>query len=285
MTNDTTTKKRELKPVEVGVGAGAAVITAFATSYLGTAGTLTGAALASVLGTVTTSVLRSSADRSAEQLRRTTARLRETHAGPPSPTDTRPVENDTQHPTGTHRTGIDSTGSIDPYGTDPVDPYGTHLFGALNPEGIQTPATVAEPEARGRRPRWMVLSAGAVIAFVAALALITGIESAAGKPLAALVGKESGGGTTLGRATGSDGGSSSTGTETTPSPTSTPTGDDGTSQSPSDGASTEPSAPQETPAPSGTTPSSVPSATEPAPTQAPTASPNSLTSESPKPTP
>src|SRR6266566_6167049 len=69
--------KLELKPIEVGVGAGAAVVTAFASSYLGIAGTLTGAALASVVGTVSTSVLRTSAQRTNESLQRSTSRLRQ----------------------------------------------------------------------------------------------------------------------------------------------------------------------------------------------------------------
>src|SRR5829696_10342868 len=76
------TTKTELRPIEVGVGAGAAVITAFASSYLGTAGTLTGAALASIVGTVSTSVLRTSAQRTNESLLRTTERLRQVIAGP-----------------------------------------------------------------------------------------------------------------------------------------------------------------------------------------------------------
>ena len=59
MAEKTSTTKTELKPIEVGVGAGAAVITAVATSYLGTAGTLTGAAGASIVGTGSTSVFRS----------------------------------------------------------------------------------------------------------------------------------------------------------------------------------------------------------------------------------
>src|SRR5215207_1899216 len=77
-----TPAKTDLRPIEVGVGAGAAVITAFASSYLGTAGTLTGAALASVVGTVSTSVLRTSAQRTNESLQKTTARLRRPLTGP-----------------------------------------------------------------------------------------------------------------------------------------------------------------------------------------------------------
>jgi hypothetical protein len=267
MSNETTTKKRELKPVEVGVGAAAAVITAFASSYFGTAGTLSGAALASVVGTVSTSVLRSSADRSAERLRQTTARLKETRTGGiPRPTDTRPVEGP----------------------ADDLDPYGTHLFGAPDPGVTGVPAAQGAAEVaadrseapadggrRSVRPRWVVLAAGATIAFATALVLITGIESAAGKPLAALVGRESGGGTTLGRATGSDSGSSSN-QDTTPSPSVTPTS--GSSPSPSqapNGSPTgEPSATTPAPSPSATTPApATPSATQPVPTQAPSNAP------------
>jgi hypothetical protein len=256
MTNDTTTKKPELKPLEVGVGAGAAVITAFASSYLGTAGTLTGAALASVVGTVSTSLLRASAARSAERLRETTARLRETRSGAmPQPTDVRPVES----------------------GSDPEGPQAP-LLGAPDPER-------AAPSGRGPgRRQLLLLGLGTVIAFAVALVLITGIESAAGKPLAGLVGKETGGGTTIGRATGTDSGSSPK-TTPTPTPTSTtPTGT--TSAEPT--ATGDPTA-TATPEPSGTEPApptpsattQAPPATTPAGTVPPSATTNPLTSESP----
>jgi hypothetical protein len=259
MSNHTTTKKLEMKPLEVGVGAGAAVITAFASSYLGTAGTLTGAALASVVGTVSTSVLRSSADRSAERLRQTTARLRETRTGEtPRPTDIRPVES----------------------GTDEIDPHGTQLFGAPDPEPDRAPA------GSGRRPgrkQLVMLGVGTVIAFAVALVLITGIESAAGKPLAGLVGKQTGGGTTIGRATGADSGSSNTTPSPTPTATSTGEPTPSATGSPSTTPSAVPSATEPTPAPSATTP--VPSVSAPAPTVAPSGSPLPLTSETPQPTP
>src|SRR6185503_6636682 len=95
MTDETTTTKRAgLSPIEVGAGAGAAVIAAFASSYLGTAGTLTGAAVASVVGTVSTSVLRSSAQTSAHRLKQTTTRLRDTRVDQVRATDVRPVESE-----------------------------------------------------------------------------------------------------------------------------------------------------------------------------------------------
>ena len=120
MTDETTTtKKAGLSPIEVGAGAGAAVIAAFASSYLGTAGTLTGAAVASVVGTVTTSVLRSSAQTSAHRLKQTTTRLRDTQVDHVRATDVRPVE------------------------SEDVDPYGTQLFRASN--WIDPDGTRADP--------------------------------------------------------------------------------------------------------------------------------------------
>jgi hypothetical protein len=258
MSNETTTKKLEMKPLEVGVGAGAAVITAFASSYLGTAGTLSGAALASVVGTVSTSVLRSSATASTERLRETTARLRETRTGTmPRPTDVRPVES----------------------GSDEIDPYGTQLFGVPDPEK----AAAEEAAARPGRRNLVLLGVGTVVAFAVALVLITGIESAAGKPLSALVGNSSGGGTTLGRATGTDGGSGTTPTPaptSTATPTGTSTGESTATEDPSASPTTEPGATEPTPAPSATTP--APTGSAPAPTAPPSATTNPLTSESPQ---
>ena len=255
MTDETTTKKLEMKPLEVGVGAGAAVITAFASSYLGTAGTLTGAALASVVGTVSTSVLRSSATASKDRLRETTTRLRETRTGPmPRPTDVRPVES----------------------GSDEIDPYGTQLFGAPDPGKV---------EKRPGRRNLVLLGVGTVVAFAVALVLITGIESAAGKPLSALVGSSSGGGTTIGRATGTDSGSSS---KTTPTPTPTPTTNGSTPSATDDPSAAPSTAPTSEPTASPTSApatSAAPSATAPGTTVPPAATTNPLTSENPQSTP
>jgi len=273
MSNETSRKKLELRPLEIGVGAGAAVVTAFASSYLGTAGTLTGAAVASAIGTVSTSVLRASADRGAESLRRTTERLRTSRTGPE-------LASHQIDPDGSRLAGAaDLPGEDQPAAeeTGPVlgmTAQGTSGIGS----GTGTLATTAGR--RRVRPRWVVLGAGAAASFALALGAITGIESAAGKPLAAITGGESGGGTTLERATGNDPGSSDTDPQpsTTPSPTSTPSEEPTATPTESAGSSTEtdlteePSAtgsPQPTlsrsPAPSAT--ATVP---EPEPTGAPT---------------
>jgi hypothetical protein len=296
MTDETrTTKKAGLSSLEVGAGAGAAVITAFATSYLGTAGTLTGAALASVVGTVSTSVLRSSAETSGRRLRETTARLRETRVGHAGATDIRPVESEDVDP---YRTQfLHAANWIDPErraaaGSPSADPDQTRRFGTAwtnDPDAYGNRAAAGgsrpagaygggRPGAEGSGPwrrvraRWVVMGAGAVAAFALSLGAITGIEAIAGKPLSGLAGQESGGGTTLGRATGAD---RDSGDGSTPSPTPAPTtgGASPTEPAPSNGPSPSGSAtaPSGPPASSG---SPVPSPTQPAPTQAPGASPS-----------
>ena len=70
---------------------------------------------ASVVGTVSTSVLRSSARTSAQRLKQTTTRLRETQVHHAGVTDVRPVE------------------------SEDIDPYGTQLFAAsdwIDPDAV-----------------------------------------------------------------------------------------------------------------------------------------------------
>jgi hypothetical protein len=222
MTDNTSTRTRpELKPLEVGVGAGAAVVTAFAASYLGTAGTLTGAALASVIGTVSTSLLRTSAERTNESLHRTAARLRQPRAGPEL---------------GGSAGRLPGTSAADGGGAGPA-PDGEEAAGeqsAADRHQDAVNAVLAQPAVRtGRRLRWPVLAAGALIAFVVALIAITGVESALGKPLAAVVGKDDGSGTTVGR-TLDEGPGKSTEAPASPAPTPTPsTGSSATTGDPS----------------------------------------------------
>lgn len=252
MAEKTSTTRTELKPIEVGVGAAAAVVTAFATSYLGTAGTLTGAALASIVGTVSTSLLRSSAQRTNESLLRTTARLRQTMTGPQLSGGSTAVD--------PGLAAVDeaelAAAGVPPADEQPADEQ---------PAGEQ-PALAGTRLGRMRRPAWAVLAAGAVAAFVVALVAITGIESAVGKPLATLIGNEKGGGTTIGRTVGSD---RATDEQDTPTPTPTATEGPSPSESPSPTGETSPtSGPSESAAPQPTgEPTPAPSVTEPAPTK------------------
>ena len=150
MTDETTrTKKAGLSPIEVGAGAGAAVITAFASSYLGTAGTLTGAAIASVVGTVSTSVLRNSAKTSAERVKQTTTRLRDTRVEHVRATDVRPVESEDVDPYGTQLFGA-------PYWIDPEPRAGSGRTERLGPAG----ATGADPASTWEAPTQRHTGAG-----------------------------------------------------------------------------------------------------------------------------
>jgi hypothetical protein len=257
MTDNPSTRTRlELRPLEVGVGAAAAVLTAFASSYVGTAGTLAGAAVASVVGTVSTSVLRTSAQRTNESLQRTAARLRQTHTGPELGASAEALP------------GTGTTGGADAPDAPAKTGAETDTAAAL---------TSMPPAARAdRRLRWPVLAAGALIAFVAALIAITGVESAVGKPLAALVGRDGGGGTTIGRTLGENPGA---GTDAPATPTPIPsTGSSATATEPAGSPSGIPSStagpsatatPGATPPPTAVAPSPTPSVGAPAPSGSP----------------
>ncbi len=260
MAEKTSTPKKELTPIEVGVGAAAAVITAFASSYLGTAGTLTGAALASVVGTVSTSMLRTSVRRTNDSLLRTTARLRQGATGPEMGGGATAVD--------PGLTALDDSeraaAGVPVHSVDPVDRK------AVGGRADEPPALAGTRLGPVRRPAWAVVAAGAVAAFVVALIAITGIESAAGKPLAALIGDERGGGTTIGRTVGSESGSTTDEQQdTTPTPAPSVTGEESAdptdSPAPTDEPSTQEATPSPTAEPTGV-PTTAPPATQPAPT-------------------
>ena len=255
MSDNTSTKKRlELKPLEVGVGAVAAVVTAFASSYLGTAGTLAGAALASVIGTVSTALLRTSAERTTESLLRTRARLRQPVTGPEMGGGSTRVD-----PGIAAMEEPSVAAAVESTGTDPAaGPPGAGQVGPLGP------AKLSSRMGRTSRPRLAVLAAGAVLAFVAALVAITGIESMVGKPLAALIGRDEGGGTTVGRTVGGD---PAPAREETDTPAPTPTADESPTSSPSPSPDASPTdEPSPSPDPTETAaPTPEPSVSAPAP--------------------
>src|SRR5919198_3836682 len=73
---DKITSSFDVKPFELAVGAVAAVVAAFASSFLGVAGTVIGAAVASVVTPVSAAVVRQSAQRTNASLARTNQRVR-----------------------------------------------------------------------------------------------------------------------------------------------------------------------------------------------------------------
>ncbi len=256
--NTEKTSKLELKPAEVAAGAGAAVVTAFASSALGVAGTLIGAALASVLATVSFAVLRRSAERADESLRRTNARLRQVAVRASASAPVRPAA------TGSAATlAAGSAVTPDSDGSDHEE------------NGRQDSAT--GPWTVLRR-RWVAITAGAVAAFVIALIAITGVESAIGKPLASLFGRDSGGGTSLGNVVeGGDRSADPSDQRQDPSPASTPTP---TADDPAATTAPAPASPTPVDATSSSVPASDPTPSSPAeqtpsPSGPPTSPPSS----------
>jgi hypothetical protein len=137
-------------------------------------------------------------------------------------------------------------------------PLGTPPLGG-QPTGV--PAE-KEPVAR-HRLGWGLAAAGAVVAFVLSLTVITGLESARGRPLS---GDGGGGGTTLGRVL--DGPAPAA--TTTPAPTPTPSGTPSGSATPTPTATTDPTG---TPTPTADpTETGVPTTTPP-PSTAPPSDP------------
>jgi hypothetical protein len=163
----------DLSLVQVAAGALAAVSSAVAASYFSVAGTLLGAALGSVVGTIGTAVYKAS-------LARTNAKLREI-----VPIHTvvlkRPGGGDTtavRYAGGTEAPGhpASTTGSTESAPTDlPGDTAGTG--DAVDTAGDAAPA----------RPRWPRFAVAAVAAFVLALGGVGAVEAVAGQSLSSLV--------------------------------------------------------------------------------------------------
>jgi hypothetical protein len=201
--------KLELKPLEIGAGAGAAVITAFASSALGVAGTVGGAAVASVLTTVSTSVLRHSAHRTTLTLRRYRVVPVGAAAGGPANVVAGGAANFAAGGPADFAAG----GPADFAAGGPADVVGgsagqpVYLAGGT---GWPDEAGPGEPELAGpsgaawteigpgkrgaspgepaKRPRWLILTGATVAVFVLAMLGITAVEAAIGRPLSGLFG-------------------------------------------------------------------------------------------------
>lgn len=224
-------KKTTLSPVQITAGALASVSSAVVASFFGVAGTLIGAALASVISTVTAALYTNSLSRTNERLRKVRVQL----AAPGSP----------GQPAG------DATTEL----TQPPAEAAAEtrvLPAALDPRRAPAPR---------RGPRWPRVAVYAVAVFGLAMVIVTGIEIVSQQPVSALVGaEEASSTTTLGEITGD----SSTDDEDpgTPAPTPAPSttsetpatgtpGDDtGTSTPSTSGTTTE--TPSEAPEETGT---------------------------------
>jgi len=238
----------QLKPVEIGVGAGAALITAVASSALGVAGTISGAAVASVLTTVSTSLLRHSAHRTTRTLR---GRVLPDRASAPATVAATATERDAD------RTVRLATGLADrPGPTYPGWPDRQSPTGWPNPPAPPRPAEHAPPgpgavvKAKRGRPRWLLLAGASVAVFALAMAGITGLEAAMGRPLSSLFGHGGDGRSSVQQVFGGHG-QATPATPTTPAPT---------GSAPASGGA----APTSTQQPAPTTPPAPPVTSDPA---------------------
>lgn len=151
------------------VATGLAATTAtVAASFLGVAGTVVGAALFSIMTAVGKAVYEQSLSRTRDRVRGAVPVL-----GPRSATRSLPVTRTASHPTTSHPTTSHPTGSP-----------------AQVPPELPAPAPV-------RTVVWKRAAFGAVSVFAVVLAVVTGVEAVAGRPISDVVRGESGGGTTF----------------------------------------------------------------------------------------
>jgi len=228
--NDKQDRPLGLSPAQVAGSALAAMSGAFIVSWAGTAGTLIGAAVGSVIATVGAATYTWSLRRTSAAARRTAAAVRQralvTGAVPRS------------------------------FGQGPLHEDGSSRRNELGGEA-QPPPPVDEPGADGMEPLpgrfdlpWVKVLIASLAVMVIGMAGVTAVEAVTGKPIASLFGRDVGTGTTVGHVVGGNG--SSTKPRRTPEqPTPTPQ-----QSTPSPQPSSQPS----NPAPS-TTPDTTPTPT------------------------
>ncbi len=248
MTNQkpSTDRKLELSPAQVGGSALAAVSAAFFASWAGTAGTIIGAALASVIATAGTATYTWWLRRTSDAVRRTASQVRVTGLGSavvvPSLARTRS--------SGGYGESAPSGGpSWDP-GEDPDE------------EPEKDPAE--EPSRwsfLSGRP-WGKVALASVAVMLAALGSITVVEAVTGKPLSSYLRGDTGTGTSVGHLVGNDTSTPTPSPTKDPTPTPTPTpGEDSTPSPDEQGTPTPLPTPEVTPTPTPTVPTPTPTET------------------------
>jgi len=253
--SDPVEKKKvfDLSMTQVAGGALAAMTAAALGSTLGVAGTIAGAALASVVAGVAGSLYTASLRTGREKVR-TVFRGQSTDAGsaPPAPVDPATTFSATGFP-GTSTTGTSTVG------TSGRALEETQVFPAWDPLPLEKPARTKH--ARAPFP-WKRAIAVSLAVFALAAVLITGYERVSGQPLSG------GTGTTVSRvgndtSSGSDDGDATTPSET-PSSSSTPSASESTpSASASPAIGTEPSASESAESPSASSTESAPESATP----------------------
>jgi hypothetical protein len=282
-------RRIDVNAVQVVGSALAAISSAFLLSTLGVAGTVIGAALASVVATVGSAVYVHLFRKTGEQLRDVRAQLVPPHGGGPDPDPAsvpdRPIGVADRRPP-TDETLVLPVGGYAPADHPTALGVGTDFASGPDPD--------PGPAGSTGKPVWLVRSiVAAVIVFVVAMAAVTLTETALGRSFASLFGHGDKGGSTISHIvndkpaghespkkpvdptpgfepssgpsgsrapTGADGSgkepSDGNGGVSTPSPSSTPSSRPSTTQAPNPGGggstpSTPPTAPPQTSAPTG----------------------------------
>ncbi len=196
---------------KVVAGTLAAVSAAVIGSFLGVAGTLVGAAIASVVGTVGTELYQRSLDRGAKKLQT----LAPTFVKAPAATGTPEVAAASAEDSPSHTV----------------------------PEELRQETPAEPPLAPRPGIRWGRVGLAAVALFILAMVPLTIVEVASGRTLANLVGSSTATGTTLGTAVTGDNDQRPTDTQ----PSEQPSEESGGEETPAPATDDEPSAPNPTP--------------------------------------
>ncbi len=229
-----------LDAAKVIAGTLAAVSAAVLASTLGVAGTLVGAAIASLVGTVGQELYAQSLKRGYRKLR--DPRGRRTSASAATPSTVPAADAGSPGTTSTSTTDLRSTGAR-------VD---TPAIGVAHvPTGVQRPSG---------RPRWRRIALAAVAAFAFAMLAVSAFELLSGRALAGMMGDDGAGTTTISSVVDGRGDSG-----VTPAPTTSPSTDAETEES-TQAPTTAPTDADETPVPTDTPTT--------APTEAPTVQPS-----------
>lgn len=245
----------------------AALTGALAASYLGVAGTILGAAVVSFASTVATAVYRYFLNRTNDRLRSAAASM--------SPRPPPPAQHQALRDTGDPRQRVPVPRRA--AGTSGDAATGFALLAGLHeaapPGQPGSPPAGRDGSASHAGRRWLELAGAVAVTFILTMALITGIELAAGKPLDAIIWHRQETGTSISHVVH----------RPTRSPGSTPRGThapaprgSGTSRSAPATHSGSPSpAHRASTAPVTTTPSATPSPTQP-PSPSPSPDPQRL---------
>ena len=220
---------------KVAAGTLAAVSAAVIGSFLGVAGTLAGAAVASIVGSLGTEIYQRSLDRGAKKLQT----LAPTFVKAPAAVGTPPV----------------------PAASEEDSPSHTVPEEEREAPEEERAAPEAQPAASGKALPWRRIGVAAALLFVLAIASLSVVELLAGRSVASMVGNDTGGRTTLSSVVRDDPGAGKPApVESTPAGEASPTEEPTATTEPTDAPSTEPSGDATTdPA---TDPTTEPTATE-----------------------